>query len=177
MSALTLSDAKEFLNVGNTTSDVELQEFIDAAEAALSARGIELATSAQKSRRVDAGTYALALPDAPIVGLVSVTPITGTSLDLSLFYVNQEAGLVTYEDGSLFTPGSYDVVYTAGRETVSDDLLMADKLLVKHMWETQRGSGTRRPGAGGGDIVAPVAGEWPPRVKELLVPYTGLGFA
>jgi hypothetical protein len=110
-----------------------------------------------------------------------VTPVAGTALDPSLFYVNQEAGLVTYEDGSLFTPGGYDVVYTAGRETVSDDLLMADKLLVKHMWETQRGSGTRRPGAGNAGADTSVAEwsryTWPTRVEQLIAPYTGLGFA
>lgn len=178
MSVLTLQQAQTHLNMGAQHA-TELQSFIDAAEAAIAKRCGPLASTAT-TVRVDGGGFALTLPTTPALSLTSVTPADGTALTLTDLYLNTGAGVVTYNSGITFTARFYDVVYNAGRATVPDDLLMAIKELVRHMWQTQRGP-TRRPGSQPSEATAntvPGAAYMLPfRVSELIAPHLQHGFA
>src|SRR5690348_12917331 len=149
MSTLLLADAKDFLNITSSTYDAELQGFIDAAEGALGKRVGLLTTGTAKTKRIrvmDSDT--LVIPELPLIEVASVTKVGGAAVDMSLLYVDTSAGLVIYNDGSQFPDGLYDVTYTPGRSsTIPDDLLMADKAIVKHLWQTQRGGEMRKPGS------------------------------
>lgn len=179
MSVLTLADARTHLNVTAGPHDAEVQAFIDAAEAAIIQRCGPLASTAA-TVRVRGGGTALVLPTIPAVSLTSVTPVDGTALTLADLYLDTGAGLVTYNSGSTFTDRLYDVVYNAGRTTCPEDLLMAVKELVRHMWQTQRGP-TRRPGSqpseGTANTVPGAAYLLPFRVSELIAPHLQPGFA
>lgn len=148
MSALTLSDAKAHLNISvvETDDDGELQDFIDAAEAAIGKKCGALA-STSTTARVSGGTQTLVLPTAPVASLTSVAPVNGSAIDSALLYLDEAAGIVEYVDGSAFSERRYDVVFQAGRATVPADLLLAVKELVRHLWLTQRGAAPGSPGA------------------------------
>jgi hypothetical protein len=154
MSVLTLADAKLFLNITVATYDAELQTFIDAAEAAVATRVGPLSTSSV-TRRVPGYAWNLHLPLYPATALTSVTPVgSSTALTLADLHLEGDVGAVSYNGGSFFSSLAYDVVYTAGRASVPADLLMKVKLVLKYLWNTQRGTGAR-PGAAGPDASPP----------------------
>lgn len=180
MSTVSLADAKAHLNIGVNTYDVELQAFIDAAEAVIAQRVGPLAATSVTAR-VRGGNAELVLPVLPALSITSVTPVGGTALTASTLYLDTGSALVTYVSGSPFASKSYDVVYQAGRTTLPADLRMAVLELVRHLWQTQRGSGTR-PGGPLSDTAAntvPGAAYLLPfRVEALIAPHEIMaGFA
>lgn len=179
MSTLTTAQAKAHLSISVSTYDSELQGVIDAAEAVITRRCGPL-TSTAVTRSVRSSGGAMLLPVIPALSLTSVTPVGGTALTLGDLYLDTEAGLVTYASGSGLAAGYYTVVYSAGRSSVPDDLLLAVKELVRHFWETRRGP-TRRPGSTSSDATAnsiPGAAYMLPfRVSELIAPHMQPGFA
>jgi hypothetical protein len=176
MSALTLALAKSHLNIPATTvtQDAELQNFIDAAEAVIADDIGGPIEATAVTERISGGVCTLVLAQSPAVSLTSVTPYQGSALTLSDLYLDEGAGLVTYNSGAAFTARHYTVIYSAGRDAVPDNLLLAVKELVRHLWETQRGP-TRRPGSSASDMTAnTVPGAaylFPHRVEQLLVPF------
>jgi len=167
MSALTLADAKTYLNISAATYDTELQTFIDAAEAAIAQRVGPL-TPASVTKRVPGYAWNLHLPVYPAVSLTSVTPVGGSALTLSDLHLEPDIGAVSYNGGSFFSSPAYDVVYSAGRSPVPADLLMAVKELLRHLWASQRGGGPR---PGPTTDVQGSAYLMPYRVLELIAPY------
>jgi hypothetical protein len=117
---------------------------IEAAEAVLAAWVGPLEPT-DRSDRVPGVGWGLHLPVFPAVSLTSVTPVGGAGLDVSTLYLDQPSGTVSRNDGGRFTAPAYDVEWVAGRVTLPDDLLFADKELVRELWTTQRGS--TRPAA------------------------------
>lgn len=182
-SVLTLAQAKTHLNLSAavTTDDAELQTMIDAAEATLTQLVGPLQATATTERI--RGGCALALRVVPAISLTSVTPVDGSALTLADLYLDTAASVVTYNSGASFSARYYTVVYSAGRTvsaTTNADLLMAIKELVRHLWSTQRGSGTR-PGGPPSDsfsnTVPGAAHALPFRVTELIAPHLSPGFA
>lgn len=179
MSVVDLATAKRHLAIKEATHDGELQSFIDTAEAAIGERVGPLAATTHTAR-VRGGGKVLVLPLSPAVSLTSVTPADDTTgLALADLYLDEEAGLVTYEAGGSFGSRHYDVVYVAGRATLPADLRMAVLELVRHLWDTQRGPS--RAGSTVFDTTAnPTPGAaymFPFRVEQLLAPHEQLGFA
>jgi hypothetical protein len=178
MSVLALADARAYLNIAGTDRDGELASTIAAAEAVIGQRCGPLASTATTVRVAANGSW-LVLPTTPAVSLTSVTPVGGSALTLSDLYLDTASAVVTYNSGGGFS-GSYDVVYNAGRTTCPDDLLMAVKELVRHLWSTRRGP-TRRPGSDPSEstsnTVPGAAYLLPFRVSELIAPHLQPGFA
>jgi hypothetical protein len=179
MSVLTLADAKTQLNLTGTTNDAELQDFIDAAEAVIGERCGPLAPE-PVSERLRGACSALVLRRTPAALLTAVTSADGSAVTLTDLYLDEGAGVVTYNSGASFTARYYDVEYQVGRVDCPDDLLQAVKELVEHLWESQRGSGVR-PGGPRPETAAntlPGAGYLLPfRVQELIAPHERPGFA
>jgi len=190
MSVLGLGPAKKHLNIEGTSNDLELQAFIDAAEAAIGNRvGPLLAASV--TRQIRGGGTALVLPVTPAVSLTSVTPLGGTALTLSDLSLDTATGMVTYTaTHQVFWAPRYTVVYQAGWQVGTDpaapgyvalpaDLMLADKEMVRHLWATQRGGATR-PGSKPSETLANTlpgsAYTLPNRVEQLLAPYIRTGF-
>jgi hypothetical protein len=142
VTVLELAAAKEHLNIRVATNDAELETFIDAAEAVL-ARWVGPLEPTPVTDRVAGYGFGLHLPVFPALSLTSVTPVGGGALDLAGLYLDVPSGTVTRNDGGQFTARAYDVAWVAGRDELPDDLLFADKELVRELWTTQRG--TARP--------------------------------
>lgn len=180
MSVVSLSSVLNHLNLTQSDNDGKVQDFIDSAEAAIVERTgpLELV---QKTERVrGGGRTVLPLRVSPAASLTSVTPVDGTALNLSDLYLDKESALVTYESGAAFGFRAYDVVYMAGRATCPDDLKLAVKELVRHLWQTQRGP-TARPGSSQSEstsnTIPGAAYIFPFRVEQLVSPHDQAGFA
>jgi hypothetical protein len=169
MSVVLLADAKAYLNITVTTYDTELQGFIDAAEAAIAVRCGSL-TSVPVTEQTNSACRVLMLSSLPVVSITSITSLAGAVASLSDLVVDKRAGVVTG-----LARDTYTVVYQAGRASVPEDLKMAVKELVRHLWTTQRGAGVR-PGSA---IIEPTSTGYllPYRVQELMAPYVQPGFA
>jgi hypothetical protein len=170
------------LNVTVTTYDVELQSFIDSAEATLG-NLVGPLTATSYTDRVRPANGRLRTRVAPVVSLTSVTSAEGMVLTLSDLHLDQRAGVVTTNIvGVGFISPYYDVVYSAGRATCPEDIRLAVKELVRHLWDSQRGP-TRRPGSESSQsstlsLRMPGAGYLLPfRVQELIAPHMQAGFA
>lgn len=164
MTVLDLAAAKEHLNIRVDTSDAELETFIAAAEAVL-AQWVGPLEPTDLTARVAGYGWGLHLPVFPAVSLTSVSPVGGGAADLSGLYLDQPSGTVTRNDGARFTAWAYDVEWTAGRETLPDDLLFADKELVREMWTTQRGSARAAPEM----LLPPMSDRQLPGIVALLI--------
>lgn len=168
MSALTLAEAKSVLNITTNTYDTDVQAVIDSAEAALAQRVGPLSTTAV-TQRIPGGAAVLALSTTPVISLTSVTPYNGTALTLSDLYLDAAAGLVSFNNLTGFGALYYDVAYSAGRTTCPNDLLLAVRELVRHLWQTRRAPKPNDDTAPGSAHLLPY------RVSELIGPHVQIG--
>jgi hypothetical protein len=162
VSVLTLAQAKTHLNIPVTTYDTELQDFIDAAEAAIVRKCGPLVSTATTVKLMHPGGL-MSLPTTPAISLTSITDSSGTAASLTGVSVSSE-GIVF---GATFPADLYTVVYQAGRATTPPDLLMAVKELLRHLWVSQRGAGVR-PGSPINEPAGSLAYAFPFRVSELI---------
>jgi hypothetical protein len=192
---IALADAKDFLNITSTVDDAKLGEFISAASQMWINRCGPVASSAF-DEWYDGGGTQISLRHTPVLAITKVEesftaatlyPLVeqtllpggdsgawGYSVDLTTGTVTRRAAGVVVN----FQPGlrNIHVVYTAGFGAIPADIVHAVKLLVKHMWATQRGGG-QRPGTGG-DMPDPANFYmWPQRVQEIANYYSTPGIA
>lgn len=142
MSALLLSDVKEFLNKTDSGDDAEVQAMVDRAEAIIAARVGPL-TEVTVTDEVHTGPGPLVLKRWPVISVSSATSDGAAVTDLDL---DEGPGVVYGSFGS--TRRGISVSYVAGRTSLPVDLEAAVLELVRHLWVTQRVPGTRLRGSG-----------------------------
>jgi hypothetical protein len=174
---LSLSAARNSLNksITGAADEEELRETIDAATAP-----IEDIIGPVAPRTVvevyRSGLYpAMVLRTWPVISVASVEPVYagGDSYDPVDLDLDTELGVVTRLDGGVMV-GPLRVTYRVGRRVVDPAVREAGKVLIRHMWDLQRGSRGGRPGFGEdpGDVVPTPSGFLVPRrCSELLFPF------
>ncbi|WP_435252034.1 head-tail connector protein [Streptomyces tendae] len=178
MALLTLEDAKAQLNTKSDVDDTELQAYIDSVTAVIE-EFVGPVEPREVTEQHDAGhgRRVLVLRTMPVLSLTSVTPLLvgGVSYPVDGLVLDEESGEVRRRNGGSFR-GLLQVVEQAGRLSVPSTINLAARMLVQHLWRTQRPS--RGGGlAGGGDdysVASPIPGfgyAVPNRVLELLQPY------
>ncbi len=191
---ITLQDAKDFLNIVTADSDTELATFITAASQMWVSRGLPGNSVGTLDEWYDGGSTEISLRHSPVVSVTSVVETigtigytltqaaAGTSSSAWAYSVDLTTGLLVRRAAGVavcFYQGvrNVHVTYTAGLSTVPADIQQAIKLLVKHLWTTQRG-GSRRPGSGGADDTMNMTSySWPWRVDEIARAYYVPGIA
>lgn len=170
LALLSLSDAKQYLNITNSTSDEELREFIVAATDIA-----ERLTSRQLRRKTYTDTYTgstqtINLRNTPIVSVTSVTENGATLTENTDYVVDTVLGILTR--GTSTQPrywkpgaGNITVTYVAGETNPSPTAQLLVKEITRHLWRTQRGASPMSMGQddfipGGNNIVTY-------RIKEL----------
>lgn len=186
---VSLVDAKQFLNITSTANDEELRSFVEAAT-----QMVENVVGPVLLRPVtEVHTrpgQVLVLKQPPAIALVSVTAIQTSGVftrtqvyDVSLLDLDPDTGIVRRLDGlplgcrrAGLPPSPLRVGYTAGRRMVPGSITMAARVVINHLWATQRGHFEGlRPAPGGGPN-APKKGKGtkdtiPHLALELLQPY------
>lgn len=150
MAVLTLWEVKAYLNITDGDDDDDLSAVIDRAEAALASRTGPL-SPVTVTARVRGYGYMLSPKVTPILTLTSVTPVGGSALNTALM-VLPENGLrgpkcIAMLDGTPFNDRWYDVVYSAGRDTVPEDLKALALEVVRYYWQPQLGAAPPGQGA------------------------------
>jgi uncharacterized phiE125 gp8 family phage protein len=188
---ITTTEAKDFLNITSSALDAELSLFINAASQVIVNRIGPVSGSPTVSEWHDGGSPRIVLrQQTPIQSVTSVTESYGTVtytltavvLDQSPavtaygYSVDLDRGLIIRRASGVAVPfaagtSNVHVTYVAGYATVPEDIKHAAKLLLKHMWDTQRAG---RPGAGPEPTAAYTL---PRRVEEILAPHIIPGIA
>lgn len=178
MSVVLLAEVKTHLNMSASTSDAEIQDFIDSAEAEVEMKCGPLTSVAKTERLKSSGGAFLTLRHTPVVSLTSITPVSGTAYDVALFETDLSAGVVEWRSGAAFAAGWYVVVYQAGRATVPKDLKLAIMELLRDNWRSQRGGSARpaaAPNAGLSDTLPQSAFTFSTSVMQKLAPHIQVG--
>ncbi|MEW2570496.1 head-tail connector protein [Streptomyces sp. NPDC047070] len=178
MALLTLEEAKLQLNLTTDTDDEELQTYVDAVTAPIE-EYIGPVEPREVTERQDAegGRRILVLRTTPVLSLTSVEPLLagGVSHPVGGLVLDPDTGEVRRYDGGWFR-GLLLFTLQAGRTTTPPTVNLAARMLVQHLWRTQRpGRSGGLPGGGEDYSVGqPIPGfgyAVPNRVLELLAPY------
>lgn len=138
---ISLSDAKSHLRImdSDTQYDSDLIEWIGACTEI-----VEFYVGPCVPRTVieyvEPGTTLL-LKVAPVMSVQSIIPYGWNGGAFTPAEVTvQEDGVVRAKNRRFFGWGPYEVTYTAGRQSVPGSVAQAVKIILSHMWETQRGA-------------------------------------
>lgn len=167
---VSLADTKLQLNMTSTGDDEELRGFIEAATAVIEE---ELGRAVVRRSFVEehAACGELLLNWTPVVSLTSVATVDGaTTWNTADLHVSP-SGILTAKAGAAALVGDIAVSYIAGPTVVPANWTLAAKIIIQHLWDTQRGvkgaahaGGTETPGAGFTRYGFAI----PNRAKELL---------
>jgi hypothetical protein len=186
-----LAEAKDYLNIPATdsTNDEELRSFIDSAsDLAESYVGQVLGRRTFTNELYDGGTEFIRIRNPRALSITSVTENGATvpSSNYVLDYTGQR--LYRLVSGTLYATNSYGY-WTAGMNNVSITYVagyvnppMAAKqgvlVIIKHLWETQRGAmNVMGRVLGGDELYSTPTYSLPRRAMELLDPTSFPGMA
>lgn len=165
-----LADAKLQLNMTTSTDDEELRFYLEAAtDVVEDILGRAVIRRTFTEEHTAWGEFMLNW--TPVVSLASVATVDGTTTwNVADLHVSK-AGVVSAKAGVTAVEGDITVTYTAGETVVRSNWSLAARIIIQHIWDTQRGSqggahpaGLETPGAGFtrfGFLI-------PNRAKELL---------
>lgn len=171
MALVTRAEVKTHLNIPSnvTTDDDELDDFIDVASDLVEGYADRKFTSMTGTSYFDGGGDLFVLPTAPVASVVSVA-VSGVTLASTTYGVDLANGVVHTDTATYADTQNVTIVYTAGSATIPNLVKHATKEAVRHLWETQRGTGRGRNPRGGDDYTAGASFSLPRRVMELLDP-------
>jgi len=168
----SLADAKIHLNISTTktTSDEEIRTWMAAVTPII--EDIVGVCVPKTFTEVVSGTDRLVLNNTPVLTLVSLVPFFyGTTYVGETYAKSTPAGEVRLINGGEFYGGRFIATYTAGRKPISPNIIQAGKIVLKHLWETQRGAaGSPFQGANEDPLDSGWGYAIPNRALQLLKP-------
>jgi hypothetical protein len=173
---LSLKDAKQHLNLTSTSEDDEVRFWNNATTTAVEYFiGPVVVRTVTEDHAVGA-VEALALRRPPVLEVTAVEPLRdgGTSYDPDRLNTDAPVGIVSRKDGGLLR-GPLRVTYRAGRLIVAENISGAARIILQHLWATQRPTrGGGLPGARDDfSVTEPIPGlgyAIPNRAVQLLSP-------
>jgi uncharacterized phiE125 gp8 family phage protein len=169
-----LAEAKRYLNVTASTDDEEIRRMLGVATdlcERYTGRALRRKTVSE-SFASDGCAPVLVLRQVPVLSVSSVSE-NGTAV--SSYTLRGDLGLLAR--GSATAPSSWafgtvDVTYTAGYSDPPAVAVEAVLVVLRHLWDTQRGSSAGLPGLGGTDDGYTPGASYalPRRAQELLAP-------
>lgn len=182
IAVLSRQDAKDQLNIDAAVSrfDAEIDIWVATVESTLEklTGGPLVNTTVTEFVEVSRSYRSLAVRRRPLVSVTSITDnATGTAIPTTDLDVDTNAGIIRRKlDLPFWSRGPYyTVVYVAGWGTaVPAAFNAAARIILDHLWETQRGP-SARPTMSGDDPTTDTYGlgfAIPNRAAELMGPYT-----
>lgn len=172
---LSLADARKHLNRVSATDDDELRFWVNATTRAVEffvgPVVVRSFTEQHQVRNADA----VVLQHTPVV---AVTAVDSVLTDAAAYAVDSlgmdgTTGAVFRLDGGRLS-GRLRFTYRAGRTVITENISGAARIILQHLWETQRaGRGGLAGGSRDGDVTEPIPGlgyAVPNRAVQLLEP-------
>jgi uncharacterized phiE125 gp8 family phage protein len=152
MAIVSLDDAKRQLNIpaSDTTDDVELQSFVDAATASVETQLGQVVGQRTVVDQLDftRSTTAFLLQAVPVISLTSLVSLDGAqawTVTPPAMYLDGASGCITVLSGPP-VKGSVLATYQAGYTAIPANIRLAALIIIQHLWETQRGNMGSVPG-------------------------------
>jgi len=140
---LSLADAKTHLNITTVTYDAELQTFIDAAAVVIESRVGPIDSATHTQTFSCGGSNVLVLGRAHVTAVTALTLVRDGSSPITLagLVIDAVTGIVRSKT-QLFPVEPFNVTYTVSLTApYPANLVMACKIIVQNMWETQNARG------------------------------------
>jgi hypothetical protein len=103
--------------------------------------------------------------------IISITPILtyGMTYDLNLLTVDKATGALRHTAGLSFWNGPFDITYTCGRPIVPPNIMIAARIILRHLWSLYRaGTGANSQGYASDDVTVMYGYAIPNRALEIL---------
>jgi hypothetical protein len=145
-SVISLDEAKDFVNYGNSTNEDILRQIMAAAtELAENVVGSCVQRTLTNVTIPGVTKSAIRLPKGPLPTTTAVTSISSMLLGGTTwlqsngdFVVSPDSGVVYLSGQSPFVLGPWRATYTVGRLVVPQAVQLAVKEIIYDMWSTQR---------------------------------------
>lgn len=140
---VSLAEGRAQLNLGSTETvdDDELRGYVAGAALAVEQELGRIVVRRTFTDRFElcGTTTEVLLRRVPVLSLTSAVSADGvTTWATGNLQLNKETGLVTVASGAPFTD-TVDIVYEAGLVVIPWNYRLAGKIILQHLWETQRG--------------------------------------
>lgn len=158
----SLAEAKKHLNVDEDShdDDEEIQGFIRSVTEVCE-RYVGALVRTVHTQRVEGGR-GIALNHFPVLSITSITAVWPGHVPPALadLHIDETTGVIQRKDGDRIC-GPLIVIYVAARTAIPSHVRLAGKILLQHLWETQRG---QQGGASFGGSQEP----WDPRFSFAI---------
>lgn len=169
---MSLASVKEHLNIPttNTTDDEELRDWLESVTRLIESKAGEVTRKSFTERHNGGGSLWLRHP--PVLSVTTIAPWLSAGTTYAAADVRAtDSGRVELLSGGCFSGGPFAVTYVAGRAIVPANIIGAAKIILKHLWETQRGASALPLQAADEMSIVPGFGfAVPNRALELLAP-------
>lgn len=145
IAVVSLAEAKRHLNITSTSSDEELRRMIEVAAVVGEHYTGRVFGRRVVTERMSGGFAQIVLSKVPVISVTSVTENGATMPASSYLLTSGTGGVLTRLSSNIFhqwKPGAYniEVSYVAGYAQQPAPDRQGCLELLRHMWETQRGS-------------------------------------
>jgi hypothetical protein len=138
---ISLTEAKNHLNIplSRTNSDEEIRSWMAAITPVI--EDLVGPTIPKTYTEVVSGVEKLTLSNTPVISITSIIPFYyGTTYVGETLVKSTPDGEVRLIYGGAFYGRTFTVTYVAGRKPIGPNITQAAKIILKHLWETQRGA-------------------------------------
>lgn len=168
-SIMSLATAKRHLNMTleNTSEDDELQSMIEAVTSVVERhRGEVVARRVVVEHEPMGSCDRIALMYHPVISVTSIEDERGVSVPTNGWMLDSQNGILTARTAQ-YSNRSLVVTYIAGYTQIPAHYILAAKIILHHMWQTQR---VQNVG------LQPTLGSQSRREEQIVSP-TGMGYA
>nr|WP_202551658.1 hypothetical protein [Streptomyces sp. SID8352] len=172
---LSLADARQHLNLNSHKDDGEVRFWITATTRAVEHFVGPVLVREFTERHTVRNAAAVVLRRTPVVAVTAVDSVlSGTAAyPVDALDIDPDTGELVRLDGGWIS-GRLLITYRAGRAVIAENILGAARIILQHLWETQRASRGAVPGSSQDYAVTePIPGlgyAIPNRALQLLEP-------
>lgn len=168
---VSLSDMKKFLNITSTTEDELIRGFLESATEVIEGQTKQIVVP-QTFTESCFPSWQIVLYKTPVISISSVQQVgfgVNQTLTAGDFSIDTTSGIVQRTDRG-WIGGEVTVTYKAGYSIVPSNYAQAAKLIVQHLYESQRGMGYGSTRFGADVQIPGFAHAIPLRALELIGP-------
>lgn len=137
-SIMSLASAKTHLNMTSSKDDEEIRNMIEAVTATIERhRGEAVVRQEVVEDNVMGNRNRFALLKHPVIEVTEILDARGNSQDVTKWKLDKQNGILVRYDGAGLQ-GDVTITYTAGYAEIPANYILAAKIILAHLWSTQR---------------------------------------
>lgn len=168
----SFQDAKDYLNLKHTVDEDELRRFIDTASTKMERYLRRVIGRRTFVDSFSGGQVEHFFKNGTVISIASVKE-SGVTLDPTAYALDPDGFSIRRLDGQVFERGTFniEITYVAGYADPPADIVHGTLDLLRHLWDTQRGSTSVLATTTSDDYDSRSTYSLPRRVRELVDDY------